>query len=49
MINVTNVTSTVSVNSDDIKVRHKMDCCILRTALLLIILLFAIAVIYYHF
>ena len=41
----TNVTSTVSINFDNKKVRHKMDCYIFHTFLLLIILLFIIAII----
>ena len=36
----TNVTSAVSINSDDKKVRCKMDCYILLTFLLETILLF---------
>ena len=35
-----NVICTVSINSDDKKVRYKMDCYILHTVLLAIILLF---------
>ena len=46
---VTNVTSTASINSGDTKVRHKMDCCILCIALLVIVLLFMIAIICYHY
>ena len=45
----TNVTSTVSTNSDDMKVRYKMDCYIFNTVLLVIILLFTIAIIWYHY
>ena len=43
-----NVTSTASINSDDKKVRYKMDCYILHTVFLLVILLFIIAIICYH-
>ena len=49
IINVTNVASTVSINSGNTKVRHKMDCCILCIALLVIVLLFMIAIIFYHY
>ena len=47
----TNVTSTMSINSDDKKVRDKMDCYVLHTFLLLIvILLFTTAVFFcYHY
>ena len=45
----TNVISTVSICSDDKKVRYKMDCYILHTLLLVIIFLFIIAVICYHY
>ena len=38
----TNITSTLSKNSDDKKVRYKMDCNILHTFLLIVILLFII-------
>ena len=44
----TSVTSTGSINYDDKKVRYKMDCYILYTALLMIILLFIIAIICDH-
>ena len=44
----TNITSTVSINSDDKKVRYKIDCYILHTTLLVIILLLIIAIICYH-
>ena len=52
--NVTNtiaeiVMSTVPINFDDKKVRYKMDCYILHTFLLVIILLFIIAIICYYF
>ena len=46
---LTNVTSTVSTNSDDMKVRYKMDCYIFNTVLLVIILLFTIAISWYHY
>ena len=53
----TSVTSIISVNvvstmltiSNDKKVRYKMDCYILHTVLLAIILLFIIAIISYHY
>ena len=45
----TNVLSTVSINSDSKKVRHKMNCYILHTFLLLDILLLLIAIICYHY
>ena len=45
----TNVTSTKSINSDDKKVRCKMDCYILLTFLLVAILLFMVAIICYHY
>ena len=45
----TNVTSTISINSEDKKVRYKMDCYILHTVLLVIILLFMISIICYHY
>ena len=41
----TNVGSIVSINSDDKKVRYKIDCCILHMILLVIILLFIIVII----
>ena len=44
----TNVTSTVSINSDHKKVRNKMDCYILHTFLLATVLLFITAIICYH-
>ena len=54
IINVTNnipknVTSTVSINSNDKEVRHKINCWILHTVLIVIILLFIIAIICYHY
>ena len=45
----TAVTSTVSTNFYNKKVRYKMDCYILHTVLLLIILLFTIAIICYDY
>ena len=48
--NVVNTTSTnVSTNSDGKKVRNRMDCYILQRVLLMIILLFIIAIICYHY
>ena len=52
--NVTNtvpitVTSTVSISSNDKKVRYKMDYYILHTVLIVVILLFIIANIYYYY
>ena len=44
---LTSVTSTVSINSYDKKVRYKMDC--LHIILLVIILLFVIVIICYHY
>ena len=44
----TNVTSMMSTNSYGKKVKYKIDCYILHTVLLVIIL-FIIAVIYYHY
>ena len=43
------VPTNQSTNSEEKKVRNKMDCYILHTVLLVIILLFIIAVIYYHY
>ena len=45
----TNVASTVSINSDDKKVRYKTDCYILHTVLLGIILLFIIIIIFCNY
>ena len=45
---LTNVTSIVSINSDDTKVRYKMNCYILRTVLLVVIWLFIITLTCYH-
>ena len=44
-----NAMSTMLTNSDDKKVRYKMDCYILQTILLVIILIFKIAIICYQF
>ena len=44
---LTIVTSTVSINSEDRKVRYKRDCYILHTILLVIILLCIITIICY--
>ena len=44
-----NVPPNVSKNSDDKKVRNKMDCYILHTVLLVIILLFTMAIICYQY
>ena len=41
--------STVSINCDDKKVRHEMDSHILHTFILVVILLFIIAIICYHY
>ena len=45
----TNVTNTLSISSGDKKVRYIMDCDILHTFLLAIILLFIIGIICYHY
>ena len=45
--NVTNKTRTVSINRHNKKVRYKMDCYILHTVLLLIMLLLIITIICY--
>ena len=45
----TNVVSTVSLYSDDKKVRYNMDYYILHTVLLVIMLLFIITIICYHY
>ena len=39
---------TISTNFQNKKGRYKMDCYILHTVLLLIILLFIIAIVFYH-
>ena len=44
-----NVTSTMLTNSDDKKVRHKMNCYILHTVLLVVIPLLITAVVCYHY
>ena len=44
-----NVTSTVSINSDDKKMRYKIDCYSLNMLLLVIIVLCIIAIICYHY
>ena len=44
-----NVTSIVSINSNDKKVRDKMDSYTLHTFLLVAILLLMITNIYYHY
>ena len=41
---LTKATSTVSINSDDKRVRYKMDCYILHAFVLVTILLFIIAI-----
>ena len=43
------IAKNVSINSDDKKVRYKIDCYILHAVLLVIILLLIITVICYHF
>ena len=45
----TNVTSIVLTSSNDKKVKYKMDCYILHTVLLVLILLFTIAIICCHY
>ena len=45
----TNVTCTMPTNSDGKKVRYKIDCYISHTLLKVILLLFVIAIIYYHY
>ena len=45
----TNMTSTVSINFHNKKVRDKMDCHILHTVLLEIIQLFIIAITCFHY
>ena len=44
-----NVTSTMSINSDDKKASYKIRCYIFHAVLLLIILLLIIAIICYHY
>ena len=41
--------TSVSINSDDIKVKHKIDCYISHTVLLVIILLLITTIICYYF
>ena len=41
--------STTSINSDNKKVRYKMDCYILHTALLVMMPLLIIVIICYHY
>ena len=46
----TNIIATnVSINSDDKKVRYKIDCYILHTVLVVIMLLLIITIICYHY
>ena len=49
----TNMTNTIptnmSTNSDGKKVRYKMDCYILHTVLLVMVLLFITIIICYHY
>ena len=45
----TNVTCTKSINSDDKKLRYKMNSYILHKFLILIKLLFMITIIFYHY
>ena len=50
IIYVMNIVSTnVSINSDDKKVRYKKVCYILHTVLLVFMLLYMIAIICYHY
>ena len=44
-----NVTSAMLTNSDNKKIRYKLDCCILHMVLLVNILLFIITIIRYHY
>ena len=44
-----NTTSTVSINSDDEKVRYKLDRYIFAHFLLVIILIFIMVIICYHY
>ena len=47
---MTNTTATnVSINCHNKKVRHKINCYILHTVLLAIILLLIITIVCYHF
>ena len=43
------IVANVSINSDDKKVRYKIDCYIWNTVLLEIILLLTITIICYHY
>ena len=44
-----NVTSTLSINSDDKTERYNTDCNIFHLVLLVVIFLFKIAIICYHY
>ena len=44
-----NVICTKSINSDNKDIRQKMDCYILHTLSIVIMLLFMIAIIFYHY
>ena len=44
-----NVTSNVSINSDNKKIRYKMNCYNLQMFMLVVILLFLITIICYHY
>ena len=47
---ITNTIATnMSINSDDKKVRYKINCYILHTVLLAIILLLIITIVCYHY
>ena len=46
---ITNIASAVLVNSDDKKVKYKMDCYILYIVLLVIMLPLIIAIIWCHY
>ena len=46
---VNTISANASTNSDGKKVRDRMDCYILHKVLLVIILLFIIAIICYHY
>ena len=48
IILLTNVASTLSINSDDKRVRCKTECYILYTFLLASILLFRITIVWYY-
>ena len=49
MIITNTIAANVSINSDVEKVRYKIDCYILHTVLLGIILLLIITMIWYHY